>query len=213
MQHDLAYMAGQWRDVVVKEVGRERYDKLSQELGCDLAYAFVDYRVEQLMIDQLVKERMPKSSADYIIRGQNRACWDWTAGFGALAALAEEIETRERLPTGRASWRKVRAGCWGLRPIRSCWAVQVRGRPLHGSSVRIRQSQPLPTISGRRKRSRSLQECINKGVFGSDSNVFDSFRKGRQAYRAKKTQLLQPTESSKDTDCNIRFYGLVENRQ
>ena len=33
MQHDLAYMAGQWRDVVVKEVGRERYDKLSQDLG------------------------------------------------------------------------------------------------------------------------------------------------------------------------------------
>ena len=52
----------------MQEVGRELYDELSQELGCDLAYAFVDYRVEQLMIDHLVKERMPKSSADYIIR-------------------------------------------------------------------------------------------------------------------------------------------------
>ena len=68
IQHDLAYMAGEWRDTVVQEVGRERYDELSQELGCDLAYVFVDYRVEQLMIDHLVKERMPKSSADYIIR-------------------------------------------------------------------------------------------------------------------------------------------------
>ena len=68
IQHDLAYMAGEWRDTVVLEVGRKRYDELSQELGCDLAYAFVDYRVEQLMIDHLVKERMPKSSADYIIR-------------------------------------------------------------------------------------------------------------------------------------------------
>lgn len=68
IQHDLAYMAGEWRNAVVGEIGRERYDALSGELGCDLAYAYVDYRVEQLMIDKLVKDRMPKSSADYIIR-------------------------------------------------------------------------------------------------------------------------------------------------
>ena len=69
-------MAGEWRDTVVQEVGRERYDELSQELGCDLAYVFVDYRVEQLMIDHLVKERMPNprrttSSAKRL----NQACW------------------------------------------------------------------------------------------------------------------------------------------
>ena len=39
---------------------RERYDELSEKLGCDLAYAYVDYRMEQLMIDRLVRERMPK---------------------------------------------------------------------------------------------------------------------------------------------------------
>ena len=70
IQHDLAYMAGQWRDAVVKEIGRERYDELSEQLGGDLAYAYMDYRLEQQMIDKLVKDRMPKSSADYIIRGR-----------------------------------------------------------------------------------------------------------------------------------------------
>lgn len=94
MQHDLAYMAGQWRDVVVKEVGRERYDKLSQELGCDLAYAFVDYRVEQLMIDQLVKERMPKSSADYIIRKAAESSLLGLPQALGRSPLAEEIEKR-----------------------------------------------------------------------------------------------------------------------
>ena len=34
---DLAYMAGQWRDTVVQEIGRARYDELSEQLGCDLA--------------------------------------------------------------------------------------------------------------------------------------------------------------------------------
>lgn len=215
MQHDLAYMAGQWRDVVVKEVGRERYDKLSQELGCDLAYAFVDYRVEQLMIDQLVKERMPKSSADYIIRKAAESSLLGLPQALGRSPLAEEIENAERLPTGRASWRKVRAGCWGLRPIRSCWAVRVRGRPLHGSSVRIRQSQPLPTISGRRKRSRSLQRSVSaRACSAATATCSTASAKRRQAYWQRNTALPQPTESCKeDTDCNIRFYGLVENRQ
>ena len=29
IQQDLAYMAGQWRDTVVREIGRERYNELS----------------------------------------------------------------------------------------------------------------------------------------------------------------------------------------
>lgn len=105
MQHDLAYMAGQWRDAVVKEVGRERYDKLSQELGCDLAYAFVDYRVEQLMIDQLVKERMPKSSADYIIRKAAESSLLGLPQALGRSPLAEEIEKR-----GEAAYRPEQVG-------------------------------------------------------------------------------------------------------
>ena len=52
IQQDLAYMAGQWRDTVVREIGRERYNELSEQLGGDLAYAYMDYRVEELMIDR-----------------------------------------------------------------------------------------------------------------------------------------------------------------
>ena len=33
IQQDLAYMAGQWRDTVVREIGRERYNELSEQLG------------------------------------------------------------------------------------------------------------------------------------------------------------------------------------
>ena len=38
MQQDLAYMAGQWRDAIVQEIGRERYDELSERLGGCLLY-------------------------------------------------------------------------------------------------------------------------------------------------------------------------------
>ena len=100
IQHDLAYMAGEWRNAVVQEVGRERYDELSQELGCDLAYAFVDYRMEQLMIDHLVKERMPKSSADYIIRKAAESSLLGLPQALSRSPLAEEIERR-----GEAAYR------------------------------------------------------------------------------------------------------------
>ena len=61
---DLTLLASEWRKAVVAEIGREQYDKLSAQLGGDLAYAYVDYRVEQMMVDRMVKERMPKSSVE-----------------------------------------------------------------------------------------------------------------------------------------------------
>ena len=94
LQCDLAVMAEEWRKAAVAAVGRERYDALSERLGCDLAYAYIDHRVEQLMIDKMVKKQMPKSSADYILRkaGQNSL-------FGlsyelSKSPLAAEIEAR-----------------------------------------------------------------------------------------------------------------------
>ncbi len=178
MQHDLAYMAGQWRDAVVKEVGRERYDELSQELGCDLAYAFVDYRVEQLMIDQLVKERMPKSSADYIIRKAAESSLLGLPQALGRSPLAEEIEKR-----GEAAYRpsKLEKGAgWVLGASADTvmlggtgsWTTIARfiGADTAISAVADHfgkeETQPL-----------SAEECISKGVFGSDSNVLDGFRK------------------------------------
>ena len=125
IQHDLAYMAGQWRDAVVKEIGRERYDELSEQLGGDLAYAYMDYRLEQQMIDKLVKDRMPKSSADYIIRKAAESSLFGLPQMLSRSPLAEEIEKR-----GEAAYRPSKH-----RPIPSCWAVSVHGRHSPDSSA------------------------------------------------------------------------------
>ena len=217
MQHDLAYMAGQWRDVVVKEVGRERYDKLSQELGCDLAYAFVDYRVEQLMIDQLVKERMPKSSADYIIRKAAESSLLGLPQALGRSPLAEEIEKRgevayrpSKLEKG-AGWVLGASADTVMLGGTGSWTAVARfiGADTAISAVADHfgkeETQPL-----------SAEECISKGVFGSDSNVFDSFRKEAAKHTGQRKHgscRSQRKVAKEDTDCNIRFYGLVENRQ
>ena len=101
MQQDLAYMAGQWRDTVVQEIGRARYNELSEQLGCDLAYAYMDHRIEELMIDRLVKERMPKSSADYIIRKAAESSLLGLSQTLSRSPLTDEIEAR-----GEAAYRQ-----------------------------------------------------------------------------------------------------------
>ena len=52
------------------------------------------------MIDHLVKERMPKSSADYIIRKAAESSLLWLPQALSRSPLAEEIEKR-----GEAAYR------------------------------------------------------------------------------------------------------------
>lgn len=79
---DLQRLAGEWRNAVVAEVGRKRYDELSSRLGTDLALAYVDHRIEQMMVDRMVRDRMPKGSFDYIIR---------KGASGSLFGLSQEL--------------------------------------------------------------------------------------------------------------------------
>ena len=191
IQHDLAYIAGQWRDAVVGEVGRERYDKLSQQLGGDLAYAYMDYRMEQLMIDKLVKDRMPQSSADYIIRKAAQSSLLGLSQTLNRSPLAEEIEKR-----GEAAYRpsKVEKGAgWVLGASADTvmlggagsWATFARfiGADTAISAVAEHFETEEPV-------SPSVEECISKGVFGNDGNVFDSFRREAAAVPTKENTVL-----------------------
>ncbi len=177
MQQDIAYIAGQWRDAAVQEVGRERYDELSEKLGCDLAYAYVDYRVEQLMIDRLVKERMPKSSAEYIIRKAAESSLLGLPQVLGRSPLAEEIEAR-----GEAAYRpsKVEKGVgWALGA--SADAVMLGGAGSWATFAKfIGADAAISAVAGHLETDKpeapTVEACISKGLFGSDSDVFASFR-------------------------------------
>ena len=178
MQQDLVYMAGQWRDAVVQEIGRKRYDELSERLGGDLAYAYMDYRVEELMIDKLVKERMPKSSADYIIRKAAESSLLGLSQTLNRSPLAEEIEKR-----GEAAYRpgKIEKDAGGVLGATAdtvmlggvgSWATLAK---FVGTDVAI--SAVADHVESQKPETLSVEQCISKGVFGSERNVFDEFRK------------------------------------
>ena len=149
IQQDLAYMAGQWRDTVVQEIGRKRYDELSEQLGGDLAYAYMDYRVEELMIDRLVKERMPKSSADYIIR---KAAESSLLGLSPVctvaASLRKSANTFRSLPNTpllmHCSTESV-SGFFGSK--REATAEIATSAPTNFASVAHEPTPPIITVS------------------------------------------------------------------
>ncbi len=191
IQHDLAYVAGEWRSAVVGEIGRERYDALSGELGCDIAYAYVDYRVEQLMIDKLVKERMPKSSADYIIRKAAESSLLGLSQTLSRSPLAEEIERRgeaayrpSRLEKGTAKVLGASADSLMMGGVGS-WATFAR---FVGADVAI--SAVTDHFASKEPKDLSVEQCISKGVFGSNGNVFEGFRKEAAAMLSKENTLV-----------------------
>ena len=191
IQQDLAYLAGKWRDSVVQEVGRERYDALSEQLGSDLAYAYMDYRVEQLMIDKLVKDRMPKSSADYIIRKAAQSSLLGLSQTLSRSPLAEEIEAR-----GEAAYRpsKLEKGAGHVLGA-SADAVMMGGvgswaslAKFIGADVAI--SAVASRFEPKKPETLSVEQCISKGVFGSKRNVFDGFRKEAATIQTGKSELI-----------------------
>lgn len=191
MQQDIAYIAGQWRDAAVQEVGRERYDELSAELGCDLSYAYVDYRIEQLMIDRLVKERMPKSSAEYIIRKAAESSLLGLPQVLGRSPLAEEIEAR-----GEAAYRpsKVEKGVgWALGA--SADAVMLGGAGSWATFAKLLGADAaISVVAGHFEKDKpegpTVEACISKGLFGSDSDVFVSFRQEAAAIPPKENDVL-----------------------
>ena len=191
IQQDLTYLAGKWRDSVVQEVGRERYDALSEQLGGDLAYAYMDYRVEQLMIDKLVKERMPKTSADYIIRKAAQSSLLGLSQTLSRSPLAEEIEAR-----GEAAYRpsKLEKGAGHVLGA-TADAVMMGGVGSWASLAKfIGADMAISAIASHfepeKPETLSVEQCISKGVFGSERNVFDGFRKEAATIHTGKSELI-----------------------
>lgn len=180
---DLEYMAEEWRNTVVAEIGCGRYDTLSKKLGCDLAFAYVDYRVEQMMINKMVADKMPKSSVEYILRkGTSESLLGLTQSL-SNSPLEQEIERKGEAAyhpnlvekgAGKAvSFGADVATTGGF----SSWASIAK---LLGTEVVF---SGVESCLGKRQKEKvvTIEDCISTGVFGSQQNVFEDFRKRSKA--------------------------------
>ena len=182
---DLALLAHEWREAVVAEIGREQYDKLSARLGGDLAYAYVDYRVEQMMVDRMVKEQMPKSSVEYVLRKGMEGSLFGFADSLMRSPLQQEIDAR-----GEAAYNPSTGEKWAGRGVSfaadavatggiTSWAALAGTVGLEAASYGVDLY-----IEGKEKadgKAPTVEDCISQGVFGAEGNVFADFRKkGRE---------------------------------
>ena len=174
---DVLLLCEDWRNLVVEEIGQQRYDELSDRLGGDLAYAYVDHRIQQLMVNKMVEDKIPENSLDYIIQKAGSS-----SIFGLLSELNKSNLDREIAVqvTNRyqpSSLEKVTGTVLGV----AADAVTTGGASSWASLAKFIgvdfALNAVLTKDHQVNEGQSVEECISKGVFGAPSNLFNDFRK------------------------------------
>ena len=175
----LALLAGEWRNAVVKEMGRSKYDALSKACGEDLAYAYVAQRMEDLMIGKLVKDNTPKSTMDYILRkAAQNSIWGLQEEL-LKSPLTAEIEAR-----GEKAYKPSKTEKFAGRATASVVdAVAMGGigswkslATLVGSDMALGYILDSKKGNGEQRKEQAMELSISKGVFGQNGNAFTGFR-------------------------------------
>lgn len=196
---NLSLISDNWREAVIAQIGRERYDKQSNRLGCDLANAYINHRINQLMVDKLVDDRIPRSSAEYIIRKVGE-----TSIFGLpqtmqRTPLSAEIDRRSEAAYNPSSVERSAGFIIGS----ATDAVALGGA---GSWAKLAKFVGIDLAanvaignltSSEYNKGDKVELCISKGVFGSDSNVFTELRnEAKRMNTAKISHLSNMAQST-----------------
>ena len=180
LSHDIVALTISWRSAMVASIGRERYDKASQQIGCDLAAAYMDYRLQQTMVDRLIDKETPKSTAEYIIRkaaGESLFGLPYTMNRSPLEAqIAKEAEARYK--ANGWEWGGAKAASFAIDTVATMgcgsWANLAKLAGVEAVFVGVEAYMD----SKDKDNSITIEQCISQGVFGSgeNENVFDSIK-------------------------------------
>lgn len=180
LSHDIVALTISWRSAMVASIGRERYDKASQQIGCDLAAAYMDYRLQQTMVDRLIDKETPKSTAEYIIKkaaGESLFGLPYTLNRSPLETqIAKEAEARYR--ANGWEWGGAKAASFAIDTVATMgcgsWANLAK---LAGVEV-VFAGVEAYVDSKKKDNTVTIEQCISQGLFGSgeNENVFDSIK-------------------------------------
>ena len=203
---DLATIAGEWRNAVVKEIGRSKYDALSKACGEDLAYAYVAQKMENLMIGKLVKDNTPKSTMDYILR---KAAQDSIWGLQEelmKSPLTAEIEAR-----GEKAYKPSKTEKFAGKATASVVdAVTMGGigswkslATFVGSDMALGYALDTKKGNTEHRKEQAMELSISKGVFGQSGNAFASFRSQAKKVNATDNGYLKSINSKLNNKIHI----------
>ena len=203
---DLATIAGEWRNAVVKEIGRSKYDTLSKACGEDLAYAYIAQRMENLMIGKLVKDNTPKSTMDYILR---KAAQDSIWGLQEelmKSPLTAEIEAR-----GEKAYKPSKTEKFAGKATASVVdAVTMGGigswkslATFVGSDMALGYALDTKKGNTEHRKEQAMELSISKGVFGQSGNAFAGFRSQAKKMNATDNGYLKSINSKLNNKIHI----------
>lgn len=203
---DLATIAGEWRNAVVKEIGRSKYDALSKACGEDLAYAYIAQRMENLMIGKLVKDNTPKSTMDYILR---KAAQDSIWGLQEelmKSPLTAEIEAR-----GEKAYKPSKTEKFAGKATASVIdAVTMGGigswkslATFVGSDMALGYALDTKKGNTEHRKEQAMELSISKGVFGQSGNAFAGFRSQAKKVNATDNGYLKSINSKLNNKIHI----------
>ena len=203
---DLATIAGEWRNAVVKEIGRSKYDTLSKACGEDLAYAYIAQRMENLMIGKLVKDNTPKSTMDYILR---KAAQDSIWGLQEelmKSPLTAEIEAR-----GEKAYKPSKTEKFAGKATASVVdAVTMGGigswkslATFVGSDMALGYALDNKKGNTEHRKEQAMELSISKGVFGQSGNAFAGFRSQAKKVNATDNGYLKSINSKLNNKIHI----------
>ncbi len=210
ISQDLATIADEWRTAVIGEIGRERYDELSEQLGEDLAYAYVDHRIEELMVDKMVQDDMPKSTAEYIMR---KAAESSLLGLPSVlnkSPLQTEINERSEKAFNPSKTDKVTGWVAGsvADSVALCGGSWVQLAKFVGIDLVLNSGVEIYKDNHSAK-GKSVEECISKGVWGSDTNVFTGFRNEAKSIDKEQDGYIKETNSRLNKKIPVESLKLV----
>lgn len=203
---DLATIAGEWRNAVVKEIGRSKYDALSKVCGEDLAYAYIAQRMENLMIGKLVKDNTPKSTMDYILR---KAAQDSIWGLQEelmKSPLTAEIEAR-----GEKAYKPSKTEKFAGKATASVVdAVTMGGigswkslATFVGSDMALGYALDTKKGNTEHRKEQAMELSISKGVFEQSCNAFAGFRSQAKKVNATDNGYLKSINSKLNNKIHI----------
>lgn len=182
LQKDLTVMAGEWRSAAIAQIGRERYDSLSAQIGTDLATAYVGERMENLMIEKLIHEQMPKSTADYILqRAAKQSIWNLPNQM-MQSPLEAEIEARSEKAYRPSNSEKTAGNL--IASVTDAATMGGAGSwkalaTFVGSDLLVNGLFSQQTTCSLEEKKALMERGISQGVFGSKENVFSHLRQHR----------------------------------
>lgn len=203
---DLATIAGEWRNAVVKEIGRSKYDALSKACGEDLAYAYIAQRMENLMIGKLVKDNTPKSTMDYILRkAAQNSIWGLQEEL-MKSPLTAEIEAR-----GEKAYKPSKTEKFAGKATASVVdAVTMGGigswkslATFVGSDMALGYALDTKKGNTEHRKEQAMELSISKGVFGQSGNAFAGFRSQAKKVNATDNGYLKSINSKLNNKIHI----------